>query len=321
MVPIFLTVFGFLLGLLTLLPIILVRKQIETIKKGKLNKTLLVGAVAGLLLIFWGNISTVGPGLYPAGKAGFITGLYVVIVPVLGIVLGERGSVFTWLGAILAVVGLYFLSASRGLVFAPGDGFVLIGAFFWALHVHFISRYSPDVDPYQLSFVQSLITSGISFFVGVFLEVFDFDQILSAAIPILYGGVISIGLAYTLQVIGQRFAKPAPAAIILSLESVFAAFWGWLILREVLTIKILVGSSLMLAGMLVSQIKRKRTKERYLINPSSPMTLFRRGLRKSSSHKQQGPIFGCRLAAVYSRYPAVCGGSSNWIRGKVLVGE
>jgi len=117
------------------------------------------------------------------------------------------------------------------------------------------------VDVFQLSFVQSLFTSLISFGVGFFLEDVVFDQVLSAAIPILYGGVISIGIAYTLQVVGQRYAKPAPAAIILSLESVFAVFWGWLILSEVLTPKILAGSSLMLAGMMVSQIKRKKTTE------------------------------------------------------------
>ncbi len=163
------------------------------------------------------------------------------------------------MGAILAVLGLYFLSTTRGLTFAPGDGFVLIGAFFWAVHVQFIARFSPKVDVFQLSFVQSLFTSIISFSVGFFLEEFNVDQVLSAAVPILYGGVISIGLAYTLQVIGQQDAKPASAAIILSLESVFAAFWGWLIISEVLTPRILLGSSLMLAGMMLSQLRRKKS--------------------------------------------------------------
>ena len=145
------------------------------------------------------------------------------------------------------------------MVLAPGDGFVLTGACFWALHVQFIARYSPDVDVFQLSFVQSLFTSLISFEVGFFTEEVVIDQVLSAAIPILYGGVISIGIAYTLQVVGQRYAKPTPSAIILSLESVFAVFWGWLILSEVLSPKILMGSSLMRAGMMVSRIKRKNT--------------------------------------------------------------
>jgi len=253
--------FRFFIGALTLTPIILIRKQTGTSQKGNLNRTLLVGAVAGLFIFFGATFQQLGLVYTTAGKAGFITGLYVVIVPLLGMVWGDRGSLFTWLGAMLAVIGLYILSASRGVVFAPGDGFVLIGACFWALHVQFIARYSPDVDVFQLSFVQSLFTSLISFGVGYFTEDVVFDQVLSAAIPILYGGVISIGIAYTLQVIGQRYAKPAPAAIILSLESVFAVFWGWLILSEVLTPKILAGSSLMLAGMMVSQIKRKKTTE------------------------------------------------------------
>ena len=265
--------FRFFIGALTLAPIVLIRKQTGTSQKGNLNRTLLVGAVAGLFIFFGATFQQLGLVYTTAGKAGFITGLYVVIVPLLGMVWGDRGSLFTWLGAMLAVIGLYILSASRGVVFAPGDGFVLIGACFWALHVQFIARYSPDVDVFQLSFVQSLFTSLISFGVGYFTEDVVFDQVLSAAIPILYGresrpwraifygGVISIGIAYTLQVIGQRYAKPAPAAIILSLESVFAVFWGWLILSEVLTPKILAGSSLMLAGMMVSQIQRKKTTE------------------------------------------------------------
>ncbi len=253
--------FRFFIGALTLVPIILIRKQTGASQKGNLNRTLLVGAVAGLFLFFGATFQQLGLVYTTAGKAGFITGLYVVIVPLLGMMWGDRGSLFTWLGAILAVIGLYILSASRGMVFAPGDGFVLIGACFWALHVQFIARYSPDVDVFQLSFVQSLFTSLISFGVGFFQEEVVFNQVLSAAIPILYGGVISIGIAYTLQVVGQRYAKPTPAAIILSLESVFAVFWGWLILSEVLTPKILAGSSLMLAGMMVSQIKRKKTTE------------------------------------------------------------
>ena len=250
--------FRFLIGALTLVPVILFRKKSLVGQKGNLKKTVLIGAVAGLFLFFGATFQQLGLVFTTAGKAGFITGLYVVIVPLLGMFWGDRGSLYTWLGAILAVAGLYLLSASRGLDFAPGDGFVLIGACFWALHVQFIARFSPDVDAFQLSFVQSLFTSVISFGVGIFLEDVVFDQILSAALPILYGGVISIGIAYTLQVIGQQYAKPTAAAIILSLESVFAAFWGWLILGELLTSRAMLGSGLMLAGMMISQLRRKK---------------------------------------------------------------
>ena len=125
--------------------------------------------------------------------------------------------------------------------------------------MQFIARFSPNVDAFQLSFVQSIFTSLISFGVGFFLEDVVFEQVLSAGLPILYGGVISIGIAYTLQVIGQQNAKPTAAALILSLESVFAAFWGWLILGELLTSRALVGSGLMLAGMMISQLRGKKT--------------------------------------------------------------
>ncbi len=249
--------FRFMIGAITLVPIIIVRNKKVTNQKGDLKTTLFLGAAAGLILFFGATFQQLGLIYTTAGKAGFITGLYVIIVPLLGLLWGDRAPLITWLGAILAVLGLYFLSTTRGLKFAPGDGFVLIGAFFWALHVQFIARFSPKVDVFQLSFVQSLFTSIISFSVGFFLEEFNVDQVLSAAVPIIYGGVVSIGLAYTLQVIGQQDAKPASAAIILSLESVFAAFWGWLIISEVLTPRILLGSSLMLAGMMLSQLRRK----------------------------------------------------------------
>jgi len=253
--------FRFLIGAITLIPVIFFRRGTGIFQPGNLKKTLLVGSVASLFLFFGATFQQLGLVSTTAGKAGFITGLYVVIVPILDTLWGDRGSVYTWLGAVFALFGLYLLSATSGLIIGQGDGLVLIGAFFWALHVQFIARYSPDVDAFQLSFVQSIVTSLISFGVGFFLEDVVFDQIRSAALPILYGGVISIGIAYTLQVIGQRYAKPAPAAIILSLESVFAVFWGWLILNEVLTTKILLGSSLMLAGMMVSQVKQKEPVE------------------------------------------------------------
>jgi drug/metabolite transporter (DMT)-like permease len=131
----------------------------------------------------------------------------------------------------------------------------LLGALFWAGHVQYIANYSPGLDAIQLSFVQALITSLISFVVGFISEELVWASVLAAIWPILYGGVISIGIAYTMQVIAQQSAKPTPAAILLSLESVFAAFWGWLFLKEILSPRTLLGSGLMLAGMILSQIR------------------------------------------------------------------
>ncbi|NQS91981.1 MAG: DMT family transporter [Chloroflexi bacterium] len=247
--------FRFLIGALTLVPVILLRKRIIQESITDLRKTLLIGFVAGLFLFFGATFQQLGLVSTTAGKAGFITGLYVIIVPLLGIFWRDRASINTWIGAVIAVIGLYFLSATKGLSFAPGDGYVFVGAIFWAFHVQFIGRFSHRVDAIQLSFVQSLFTSLISFVVGFLVEEFSQDQVIAAAVPILYGGVISIGIAYTLQVIGQQNAKPTTAAIILSLESVFAAFWGWLILKEGLTPRMLLGSVLMLGGMMISQLR------------------------------------------------------------------
>lgn len=177
-----------------------------------------------------------------------------IIVPILGIFWGDKAPISIWVGALLAVIGLFLLSATEGLNIASGDGMVLIGAFFWALHVQFIARFSPRIDPIQLSFVQSIFTSMISFAVSFARESFVSSQVISAVMPILYGGVISIGIAYTLQIVAQRNTKPSHAAIILSLESVFAVFLGWLILGELLSPRIILGCILMLSGMMTSQI-------------------------------------------------------------------
>lgn len=246
--------FRFLLGALTLVPVMLLRQRQEG-KGIDWGKTISIGIAAGFFLFFGATFQQLGLVHTTAGKAGFITGLYVIIVPLMGMMWGDKAALNIWLGAILAVIGLYFLSATAGLNFSPGDGFVLIGALFWAGHVQFLAKYSPTVDAFGLSFVQALFTSLISFGAGMVSETFDGSSLVAAFWPIIYGGVISIGLAYTMQVIAQQSAKPTPAAIILSLEAVFAAFWGWLFLKEVLTSRSLLGSGLMLAGMVLSQIQ------------------------------------------------------------------
>ena len=249
--------FRFLIGGLTLLPVIIIRRKRGNQSSGNLKLTLLIGCGAGLLLFSGATFQQLGIVSTTAGKAGFITGLYVIIVPILGIFWGDKAPITTWLGALLAVVGLYLLSATKGIGILPGDGLVLIGAVFWALHVQFLSRFSPGIDPIQVSFVQSLLASLISFSVGIVRESFLITQIFSAALPILYGGVISIGIAHTLQVVAQRDTKPAHAAILLSLEAVFAVFWGWLIIGEILSARIIVGCILMLAGMVISQLRHE----------------------------------------------------------------
>jgi drug/metabolite transporter (DMT)-like permease len=212
------------------------------------------GGLAGLFLFLGASLQQLGIVHTTAGKAGFITGLYVVIVPILGLFWGRRSGLGTWLGAILAAVGLYFLSVTEHLSISPGDLLVLIAAFVWAGHVHIIGWLSPRADSVKLAFLQFAVCSVLSLIMALFVETMTTEGLYGAVIPILYAGLISSGVAYTLQVVAQRRARPAPAAIILSLEAVFAAVGGWLILGEILSERELFGCVLMLGGMLLSQI-------------------------------------------------------------------
>ncbi|NOY77188.1 MAG: DMT family transporter [Calditrichaeota bacterium] len=227
------------------------------------SRTLLVGAgSAGVILFLGSTFQQMGLVTTTAGKAGFITGLYVILVPILGIFLGNRTRRQTWVGAFLAVAGLYFLSIHEDLTMTIGDGLVLVSAFFWASHVLLIDHLTTRLDTFQLAFVQFLVCAGLSAIGAVAAEEILFAQILAAAVPILYAGLMSVGIAYTLQVVAQKDAHPSHAAIIMSLESVFAALGGWWILREGLTFREGLGCLLMLTGMVVSQIRfRNRAKE------------------------------------------------------------
>jgi drug/metabolite transporter (DMT)-like permease len=189
-----------------------------------------------------------------AGKAGFITGLYVVIVPLLGMVWKQWPGWGGSTGAIIAAVGLYFLSVTEEFNFAPGDAWELAGAFMWATHVLILGWLSPRVDVLKLACAQYVVCSCLSLLVAGYTETITAQGLREATIPILYGGVMSVGIAYTLQVVAQKVAPPTHAAIILSLEAVFAALAGWLILGEVLTARGLFGCGLMLAGMVVAQL-------------------------------------------------------------------
>jgi drug/metabolite transporter (DMT)-like permease len=212
------------------------------------------GVLVGLALFGGSSFQQVGIVTTTAGKAGFITGLYVVIVPVLGQLLGRRSAVATWAGALLAVAGLYLLSVRGALHIERGDLLVLVGAFFWASHVQLIAWLSPGSNPFGLAALQFAICSLLSLAVALLVETLDAGRILAAAVPILYAGLLSAGVAYTLQVVAQRRAHPSHAAIILSLEAVFAVLGGRLILSESLTPRGLIGCGLMLAGMILSQL-------------------------------------------------------------------
>lgn len=215
------------------------------------------GIIAGLLVFTGASLQQTGMIYTTAGNAGFITGLYVVFVPILGLFIRQRPSITVWIGAVLAAFGMYFLSVTGNFQISKGDLFVLGCAFVWAFHVLYIGHVSPRVDALKLALIQYVVCSALSLFIAVFFEKIVWQAILGAAIPILYSGLFSVGIGYTLQIVGQKRAPPAHAAIILSSEAVFAAFGGWLILQEVLPTLALMGCALMLAGMLLAQVRLK----------------------------------------------------------------
>ncbi len=249
----------FALGGLVLVPFVL-RGRFRQIplsaspKKSSSSAVAWGAAATGGVIFCAASLQQVGLVYTTAGKAGFITGLYVVIVPILGIFLGQRTHLGTWGGAILAAVGLYLLSVTEDLSIAFGDLLVLIGAVLWAVHVHLIAWLSPRMNSTRLAVIQYAACAILSSAMALLFESIDPTALRLAAAAILYGGVFSVGIAYTLQVVAQKRANPAHAAILLSLEAVFAALGGWLLLDEVLPLRGLIGCALMLTGMLLSQL-------------------------------------------------------------------
>ncbi|MFC1829132.1 DMT family transporter [Thermodesulfobacteriota bacterium] len=249
----------FALGSAVLLPLILrnharQNRSGEALKIVSVKTVVLGGGFAGLSLFIGASLQQVGLVYTTAGNAGFITGLYVVIVPILGLIWKQRPSAGTWAGAILAAMGLYFLSITGDFTISFGDLLELIGAFFWAGHVLVLGWLSPQIDSLKLAFTQFTTCSILSLITAIVFEVISLQGLYQAAIPILYGGVLSVGVAYTLQVVAQKNAHPAHAAILLSLEAVFAALGGWVLLGETLSMRGLFGCSLMLSGMILSQL-------------------------------------------------------------------
>ncbi|WP_319587793.1 DMT family transporter [uncultured Desulfobulbus sp.] len=244
----------FLLGGLCLLPLALRRTSVSMVQKNRQIPLIKAGSLAGVVLFIAATLQQVGLQYTTAGKAGFITGLYVVLVPMIGLFLRQRTTTGTWIGAVAAAVGLYLLSVTDDFRIEPGDLLELIGALFWAGHVLVLSFLSPRTVPVRLAMTQFFVCGALSLLTGFLVETITLQAIMDAAVPILYGGVCSVGAGYTLQVVVQRKAHPSHAAILLSLESPFAALGGWLLLDEMLSGRALTGCGLMLAGMLLSQL-------------------------------------------------------------------
>lgn len=258
-----------LIGALTLLPVIWglgktkAPEEKKRIQASSDRKTLITGGICcGILLCFASNFQQFGIKYTSVGKAGFITACYIVIVPIIGIFLKKKCSPFIWIAVILSLCGLYLLCLTPGEGFAIGKGelLVLICAFLFSLHILTIDHFSPLVDGVKMSCIQFL-TGGI--LGAVFMLLFEnpsIAMILSAAGPILYTGIMSTGVGYTLQIVGQKGLNPTVAALILSLESVFSALSGYVFLHQVLTTRELIGCVLMFIAIVLAQLPDIRRK-------------------------------------------------------------
>jgi len=246
------------LGSLTLLPFVLWSHRKRAVPQAELKSHLGWKLLAGVVLWLAATLQQIGVVYTTAGKAGFITGLYVVIVPLLGLLLREQVRRHQWLAVFLAASGMYLLSVRNGFRIQIGDLLVFIAAIFWAAHVHFIGWLSPRSNPFRLAALQYAVVSLLSLLLGLIFEEFHLPAIRQALWPILYGGVMSVGIGFTMQVVAQREAPPTHVAILLSLETVVAVFGGWLLLSEVLSARELLGCALVLAAMLTAQLQRAK---------------------------------------------------------------
>ncbi len=246
-----------------LIPVIFVRDTILK-KRGRpsvrpANRTqrrflLMGGAACGFFLCAASAFQQVGIRYTTTAKAGFITALYVVIVPILSVFFGKSVKSRIWMCVALAVLGLYLLCMRGELSLSFGDGVVLVCAFLFACQIMTVDYFAPQVDTVRLSQTQFLVTALLSTVCMLLFEDLSTDSLIRALPSIAYAGVMSSGVAYTLQIIGQQNLNPAIASITMSLESVFAALAGWIVLGQSMTVRELAGCVLMFAAIILAQL-------------------------------------------------------------------
>ena len=261
--PYTLGTFRFLIGALALIPVIVLFTHIEHKRQPNIQQKYLVfmdkelcigGVFCGITLFAAASLQQIGLKYTTAGKAGFITSLEIVLVAAIMIFASRKAQINTVIGVLLAVIGMYLLCMVEGFYLEKGDLYELAGVFFWAMQILAIDKYSKNVDGIKLSFVQ-FITTGILSCIFMFLfETPQLNDLKNGTIPILYTAIIEVAVAYTLQIIGQKYTPPISAAIILSLESVFSVISGAIMLGEKMSFREIMGCACMLLAIIISQL-------------------------------------------------------------------
>ena len=249
-----------LIGGAALLPCIWILQKLNGRSKDTATKKdLLTGGLAcGVLLFAASSLQQIGIKYTTAGKAGFITAFYIVIVPVMGVFLHKKIGWKIWLAVVLAVAGLYFLCITESFSVGKGDILVFLCALVFAVHILVIDHFAPKVDGVKMSCIQFFVCGILSVPFMFALETPKITAVMTAWMPILYAGVLSCGVAYTLQILGQKNVNPAVASLLLSLESCFSVLAGWIVLGERLSIREMSGCILMFAAIILAQVPEKK---------------------------------------------------------------
>ena len=256
----------FLIGGTVLIPLIIYRSKKNPIlskqsaeEKRKNRKTVWIGGICcGIALCGASLLQQMGIQHTTVGKAGFITTLYIIIVPLVELLFGKKIAKKIWVGAVMAVIGLYLLCINENFSIGKGDFLVLICAVLFAVHILVIDHFAPKADGVCLSAVQFFISGTVSAIGAILFENPNVSTMLEAVVPILYAGVMSCGVAYTLQVIGQKDMNPTVASMILSLESVISVLAGWVILGQALSMKEIIGCVIVFMAVILVQLPEKQ---------------------------------------------------------------
>ena len=249
------------MGGIVLLPVILIlRRQSGRTNKNEKNGLLLwIGGICcGIALAAASSLQQIGLIYTSAGKAGFITAMYILIVPVMGIFIGKKAGMKTWIGVALAVAGMYFLCITDGFHMARGDFLVFLCAVIFSVHILLIDYFSPKTDGVALSCIQFFVCGILCAVPMLISERPKIAEIAGAWMPLAYAGVLSCGVGYTLQIVAQKNTDPTVASLSLSLESVFSVLTGWVILGEKLSGRELFGCVLVFIAVILAQLPKKK---------------------------------------------------------------